>query len=352
MRTRRAVSGAKAKTDLATYAEGVGLMRERSRADPMDELGWEYQSRMHGNPMATPRRRGEPMDWSRCQHGSWFFLPWHRMYLIQLERIIGFLTGSPHFALPYWDYKNAMDVEIPEPFLDTGSPLFDENRDFRPFPMLPGPEQWAQSGTFVALGGGRRRHPVHRGKSSGFLEQNPHNLIHGVVGGNGGDMAGFQSPLDPLFWIHHCNIDRLWEVWLAQPGRMNPDESSWVKSSFDFPDPGGRQSWTCEQVTTTAARGYKYDDVSMPRVHRDLLVSMGLVTDDGGSARRRDDRTRRAPEPARGPRAGTAHPARPGCVPRRGAGTVGSARALPAPGECRHRRGRCLVDVERLSPRG
>ncbi len=290
MRTRRAVSLSDAGPDLVTYAEGVRLMRERSAADPMDVLGWEYQSLMHGNPTATPRRRGEPRDWSQCQHGTWFFLPWHRMYLFQLERIIARLTGEPEFALPYWDYVSAVDVSIPDAFLDTDSPLFDANRDFRPFPMLPAPETWAQTGTFVALGGGMRRYPVHRGKTSGSLEQNPHNLIHGVVGGAQGDMSGFQSPLDPLFWIHHCNIDRLWEVWAAQPGRSNPWQRSWRRTSFDFPDPDGRQSWTCAEVMSTAERGYEYDDISLPTSQRALGASMGAVDDGAEPPLRRDDR--------------------------------------------------------------
>jgi len=153
--------------------------------------------------------------------------------------------------------------------------------------MLPAPETWQSAATFVALGGGVRRFPgPHRAAASGSLEQNPHNLIHGVVGG---DMGGFQSPLDPLFWIHHCNIDRLWEVWLAQPGRQNPDQRSWLRSTFDFPDPAGRQSWTCGEVASTAATGYKYDDLSLPGSGPESLATIEGV-DDAAPPTRRDDR--------------------------------------------------------------
>ena len=43
-----------------------------------------------------------------------------------------------------------------------------------------------------------------------FLESNLHNLVHRWVGGN---MSTRSSPNDPVFWLHHCNIDRLWAVW-------------------------------------------------------------------------------------------------------------------------------------------
>jgi tyrosinase len=42
------------------------------------------------------------------------------------------------------------------------------------------------------------------------LEVPVHNLVHRWVGGNMLDMS---SPNDPVFWLHHCNIDRLWATW-------------------------------------------------------------------------------------------------------------------------------------------
>ena len=125
MRQRKAVSDQAAAGDVAVYAQGVGAMRERSRVNEKDPLGWVYQSRIHGNPKATEHQPGEPADWSTCQHGSWFFLPWHRMYLLQFERIIQFLTGVEDWALPYWDYPDASSVVIPPAFLDESSALFE-----------------------------------------------------------------------------------------------------------------------------------------------------------------------------------------------------------------------------------
>jgi tyrosinase len=52
------------------------------------------------------------------------------------------------------------------------------------------------------------------------LEGLPHNLVHNCIGGVGpldpgpyGNMTNFLSPVDPIFFLHHSNIDRLWDVW-------------------------------------------------------------------------------------------------------------------------------------------
>ena len=41
-----------------------------------------------------------------------------------------------------------------------------------------------------------------------------HNSLHGWIGGFNGQMGHpFFSPFDPIFYLHHCNIDRLWAMW-------------------------------------------------------------------------------------------------------------------------------------------
>lgn len=51
----------------------------------------------------------------------------------------------------------------------------------------------------------------------GVLEGFPHNQVHNCVGGACNNTAGFMqnflSPVDPIFFLHHANIDRLWDVW-------------------------------------------------------------------------------------------------------------------------------------------
>jgi len=63
--------------------------------------------------------------------------------------------------------------------------------------------------------------------SSGFRNQTEgwisadgpgmHNRVHVWIGG---DMGPASSPNDPVFFLNHCNVDRIWEAWMQQHGRM------------------------------------------------------------------------------------------------------------------------------------
>lgn len=68
-------------------------------------------------------------------------------------------------------------------------------------------------------------HMTPPGANTSFsaLEGGPHNNVHNNIGGLGpsqipppgpyGYMANFLSPVDPIFFLHHANMDRLWDVW-------------------------------------------------------------------------------------------------------------------------------------------
>ena len=52
------------------------------------------------------------------------------------------------------------------------------------------------------------------------LEGFPHNKVHNCIGGVAaidpgpyGNMTNFLSPVDPIFFLHHSNMDRLWDLW-------------------------------------------------------------------------------------------------------------------------------------------
>ena len=64
--------------------------------------------------------------------------------------------------------------------------------------------------------------PSHNSPAGSFsvIEGLPHNNVHNCIGGVGpvdpgpyGNMTNFLSPVDPIFFLHHSNIDRLWDVW-------------------------------------------------------------------------------------------------------------------------------------------
>jgi tyrosinase len=87
---------------------------------------------------------------------------------------------------------------------------------------------------------------------------------------SGPDASGFmgnftRAPLDPIFWIHHCNIDRLWEVWI-NAGHTNPTTADWLTDvSFPFHDSTGAVvNMTSAEVVDTKVSplSYEYDDLA------------------------------------------------------------------------------------------
>jgi tyrosinase len=63
----------------------------------------------------------------------------------------------------------------------------------------------------------------------GTLEATPHNSVHGFVGGI---MASFQSPRDPIFWMHHNMIERVWWDWNGVRGNANTNDTTWTNLSL------------------------------------------------------------------------------------------------------------------------
>jgi len=62
----------------------------------------------------------------------------------------------------------------------------------------------------------------------GTLEANPHNNVHGWVGGV---MASARSANDPIFMMHHGNVDRIWWVWNGIPN-PNTNDTLWTDMPF------------------------------------------------------------------------------------------------------------------------
>src|SRR3954453_9322476 len=81
-------------------------------SDPMS-LG--YQSQVHGTYLAKqfwPQHNGKQVLWQECAHNHWFFLPWHRAFLLEFEAVVREHVrqlGGPadDWALPYWNYSDA-----------------------------------------------------------------------------------------------------------------------------------------------------------------------------------------------------------------------------------------------------
>ena len=202
-------------------------------------------------------------------HGRSCFLPWHRAYLINLERVIqsveiqqanGNIKTYAHVTIPYWDFFKKAENLFSKDFLgfadatgivqfNPSNPLvnWSTNLSVVAHDILLGPKlrrshklynmddyPWdpQQTASIIyttndanwrnfnrteeatlhdfsdyerfALTGGRS----NRNKS---LEGTPHGAAH--ISWGGPLMDSGYSPADPLFFMLHCNIDRLWAKW-------------------------------------------------------------------------------------------------------------------------------------------
>ena len=222
---------------------------------------WHHRTMM----IATPAGSGR-----NAAHQGPVFLPWHRLMLMLLERNIARVLGEPDFGLPYWNW--AEDGELP-PAAQPTAPLWDRT------PAGLGGDGDAdgvvRDGAFGAATAFRVRlwsdefgdlfavrRPLRRrfGRSAvaprlpriphvraalaaepydapgwdsdpatpgfrntvegwpdlpGSRRPNLHNRVHVWVGG---DMSPATSPNDPVFFLNHCFVDRIWAAWQARPG--------------------------------------------------------------------------------------------------------------------------------------
>jgi tyrosinase len=306
-------------TGTGTSSDPVGEMIAIARQwdDPMS-LG--YQSQVHGT-FAPKADWPSTALWQECAHNHWFFLPWHRAYLLEFEAVVRESIrelGGPadDWGLPYWNYSDhAADprrlglplplrgetlpdgVEVPG--VDPGDDGTFPNPLFIPARLGPDEPQpgesvaWAsatrallrphyanqQDTARVSFGGGVIEDPANAAQwhdesvEIGQMDAQPHGSVHNQVSGA---MALFQTAgLDPVFWLHHCNVDRLWETYAHDLGHGYPFEdgagtgtdahAAWVGRQFRFLRPDGSTAmWTAPDVLDTGALGYAYDTTAAP----------------------------------------------------------------------------------------
>lgn len=276
LRVRKNVVSAAAASDLASLRRGVAAMKQLYRNDPRDPRGWALQAFIHGNCNS----------FTSCQHRNWYFPPWHRSFIFYFEALIQFFASDPNFALPYWDWSRTHSV--PASFFGSGNPLDDDlslrtspaptncpnaptaGRGVTPTTQFTQPELDA----FVGL---RRINEIQSNPDyatygganpgTGALEGTPHNFVHRWVGGaKGSNMVQTFSPMDPIFWMHHCNIDRLYSNWLSRGFAPPLNDPAWRDRSFnDFYDSNKNRvgsQYTCGMTVDSRVMGYVYDTLA------------------------------------------------------------------------------------------
>lgn len=243
---------------LAIYADGVAKMKALFESDP---LSWTFQWYTHAvrddrtkttelnriYPVPGPERILASTVWSTCQAhfnaaNMPFFLPWHRMYLFRFERMIRKLTNQPQFTLPYWNYSAAGSTHgiLPAAFRVSTSSLFVSNRIASVNAGLPIDASNPGALDTTALSQ-CSYNPV--GAVPGFcqaLNSGLHGNVHVLIGDRKNMGAVPWAARDPIFWLHHCNIDRLWTSW-NKGGRTNPTTTAFLDTTFTFADENGQQ---------------------------------------------------------------------------------------------------------------
>ena len=243
---RRRVGTAAAATDVATYDAAVAAMKALPGNDPRN---WTNQANIHLN---------------FCPHGNWYFLPWHRAYLLYFEQICANLTGVDDFALPYWNWQ--LDRQIPAPFWAgalnhaprSAGPNSQAGLSYIGANVIEGIMDLSNFEQFASYESNALRNGT--GGGYGELEATPHNSIHGFVGGT---MASFTSPLDPVFWCHHNMIDCMWDRWNNHLGNLNTSDTNWTQFNLSgmFVDGDGNAAeMTCGVTTVLPLITYRFDD--------------------------------------------------------------------------------------------
>lgn len=226
------------------------------------------------------------------------FLPWHREYLRRFEVALQAIDGS--VTLPYWDWTvdNSPSASLWDPsFLGGNGRPSDGVVETGPFAYSTG--NWTLAFDGPAL---RRRFglsapslpsltqlasamsetvydvpPWNRLSASGFRNRlegwinappsQLHNLVHVWVGGSMGPMS---SPNDPVFFLHHCFVDKIWADWQAAHPGVGFEPVSGAPAGHNLPD--AMQPWLSQGESVTIASvldhhalGYAYDTEGLCR---------------------------------------------------------------------------------------
>jgi hypothetical protein len=267
---------------LRIFADAVGKMMAAPAGDPR---GWVFQWHIHAvrddrskaaelarlYPNATdPDRILAEGVWDTCEaHFDPlrvnFFLPWHRMQLTSFERLVRSITGATRFTMPYWNYTDPDHRSLPSQFRAPDDPLWKPLFRAERNPGVNDGLAIDQAGE-APLGLNAMMSSVYADTfdgDAGFcanLDNAPHSAIHVDVGTRERGMGAVSwAANDPIFWLHHCNIDRIWASWNRAGGR-NPTDDRYLRQLFTFVDEAGKPlPRRVGDVMETPALGYTYD---------------------------------------------------------------------------------------------
>jgi len=176
-------------------------------------------------------------------HRAPAFLPWHRRFIWDFEKELQRVSQNPDLGLPYWNWPSGgtnasmwnddllggngdsgTQVVSSGPFRSgewtivnmNGSPAGPLTRAFgreswaRTLPTLQEMQNVLGVTPYDVSPWNSNSSPSFRNLIEGWVGPNLHNRGHGWVGGS---MLPMTSPNDPVFFMHHCMVDKLWYEW-------------------------------------------------------------------------------------------------------------------------------------------
>lgn len=168
---------------------------------------WDYWTQIHVDNMMTA-------------HNHPLFFPWHRAYILALEQRLQRVNAT--IALPYWDWTLDWSSPLRSPIFSSeyrldvalGGDCRYRRGVFGPHCLLRDydPDNFANYYSPQSLVQVLRSQSAYNSFRE-LIEMVPHALPHTTLGGRGGDMAGMNSPNDPIFFLHHGMVDYIWWLW-------------------------------------------------------------------------------------------------------------------------------------------
>ncbi|ORX89317.1 Di-copper centre-containing protein [Basidiobolus meristosporus CBS 931.73] len=206
-------------------------------------------------------------------HSTPPFFPWHRFFIYQFENALRSI--DPNMMLPYWDWT--IDAWSPESS-ELWSWLGGNGSGNRASCLLDGPfggwqapypryhclaRRWDNGQSISSFWSAQSINNIIRRSRSydelrGYIEPGPHANVHFGIGG---DFRVMSSPNDPLFWMHHAFIDKIWADWQEENPRIAMDYSGFNpvndrQATLNDPlDPFG---YTVGDVIDTTSLCYRY----------------------------------------------------------------------------------------------
>jgi tyrosinase len=281
-RIRYDLASAQGQQMLAIYADAVAKMQALGPDNPMS---WMWQWYTHFVDGATTKAdeinrifgsTGSTLaqdTWDTCQSHSGQnannFFPWHRLFVYYFERIVRHVSGQDAFTLPYWDYTSTDPAKrgvVPEPFRMPDDPLFASL--YRPergtLANSGQPIQTNQTSDVMDISDAMSKANYSTADNvQGFcraIDSGIHGRIHVLTGTSHGMGAVPYACRDPLFWVHHSNIDRMWASWNRNGGKNPPATTPWATRTFVFADVDGRRvTRKLSSAFSVLGMGYSYD---------------------------------------------------------------------------------------------